>query len=120
MDFIYEKQITFLKGCKQSGKVSRFVKNRTGCYFHINTHLICYDMCKSGLAKSWRTMEKNMVKSFSSHLRCLDIDIKVGNDLSLTSEIPKFLRPYHSVDVFVAAYVPWIEISHNLTLPEQI
>ena len=89
MDFIYKKDITFLKVCKQTGKITWFVENGSGCNAKINSQFIGYNGSQSGFSESGRTVKEDMIKSFSSLFCSSDKNNKVFNNLFLSFKVIK-------------------------------
>ena len=97
------------------GKVTWFVQNRSGGHFHIDTHLISYDMRQCGFTKTWRAVEQDMIQGLPSHFGRFDINIEIRHYLLLASEIFQFPRADNSVQIliFVSVCVARIEVCHQ-------
>ena len=115
MNLIDEKHISFIKGSKKAGKVTRLVKYRAGSHFHIDAKLICNDMRKGCLSQTRRAMEKYMVQRLPSHFGSRHKYLEIGYDLVLAREFLQVLRTYYSVQILIFAFVDVVrvEIFHH-------
>ena len=101
MNFINEKDVSRLKRSKKAGKISGFIENRTGCDFHIHTHLVCDDVGQSCFTQTGRAVEKGVVQRLAPEFCGLDVDMEIGHNLPLTREIFKVLRSDNSVQILI-------------------
>ena len=114
VDLIDEEDVSLLERGEKAGEVAGLVKHRTGSDLHVHSHLVGDDMCKGGLSKARRTMEKGMVQSLPAEFGSLYIDIQVGDDLPLAGKIFQLLGADNSVQflIFAVVCIVGVEVGH--------
>ena len=115
MDFIDKKDIPLFQGSEQTGQIARFVENRTGCNFQIDTEFRSNDMRQRGFSQTGRAVKEHVVEGLATQHRSLDKDLEILEHLVLPGELFETLRPDHLVEIafLVALFRTGIEcVSH--------
>ena len=79
---------------EKTGKISRFVQDRTGSHFHVHAHLIGDYVRKGCLSETRRPEKQCMVQTLSPHLGSLYEYLQILHHFLLAGKILEFLRPH--------------------------
>ena len=93
MDFIDEKDVTFVEIGEQRRQIAGALHHRPRCGLDIHAHLPSDDIRERSFAESRRSMKENMVEHVMARARRLDGDFEICLDLLLADVFVEAARP---------------------------
>ena len=92
MDLVDEEDVAFRKIGQKRRQIARLFNGRAGCDADIHPHFIGDDAGQSGLAKSRRAVEQDVIQRLAAAARRFNIDRQVLLDLFLSVVFAQALR----------------------------
>ena len=101
MDLIHKQQVALLQIVQDRSHLTGLLDSRSAGDLQMNSHLVGNDPGESRLAKTGRSIEKNMVQGVSTLFRSLNIYLQIFFDLGLTDIVIKDLRTKGTFDFHI-------------------